>query len=491
MAGMPAAGQPPLCGLRSGAGRVAGRPPAGGGCRDRRQDERAEFTLEGYTTNLLFGTTRNPVDTRLTPGGSSGGARARVAPASDRWRSAPMARLDSPARQSHGLVGLKTSIGRVAPAPACPQILLDLETIGPIARTVEDVALAMAVIGGATCSTAARRPRRWTEARRAAALALRTPLRRRAVDPAILASTDAAAAPSRRWASTSDEGPLPFDITPVVEMWPVLGQVVRRTSPDCSRAGTTRSVTHACAGRGGPRHSGDPLPRRDRVARRLPAHRHSHFHGRRLDHDAIGGGAAVAADDPFPPVIDGQSVGPRGHAVFTAWVNACGHPALALPSSPSPAGLPIGFQLVGPLGADDLLLELGARSRRRSLGGIAGRRLSKASGESDPGFADACMRTVSVGAGRRLDHAAPGSRRDDVAGAQRRAPRACCSPTAAAPADRRVDGADAVERDPAVDVHFAAHRGVVGDLGGGAPLPTTSPALTCESASFHSAGASR
>ena len=38
-----------------------------------------EFTLQGYTDNLLFGPTRNPWDPRLTPGGSSGGAVASVA----------------------------------------------------------------------------------------------------------------------------------------------------------------------------------------------------------------------------------------------------------------------------------------------------------------------------------------------------------------------------------------------------------------------------
>ena len=63
-------------------------------------------------------------------------------------------------------------------------------------------------------------------------------------------------------------------------------------------------------------------------------------------------------------MIDGQPVGPRGHAVFTAWVNASGHPALALPSAPSACGLPIGFQLVADFGQDDLLLDLGRRYER-------------------------------------------------------------------------------------------------------------------------------
>jgi aspartyl-tRNA(Asn)/glutamyl-tRNA(Gln) amidotransferase subunit A len=38
-----------------------------------------EFTLQGYTDNLLFGPTRNPWNAALTPGGSSGGAVASVA----------------------------------------------------------------------------------------------------------------------------------------------------------------------------------------------------------------------------------------------------------------------------------------------------------------------------------------------------------------------------------------------------------------------------
>jgi aspartyl-tRNA(Asn)/glutamyl-tRNA(Gln) amidotransferase subunit A len=260
-----------------------------------------------------------------------------------------------------GLVGLKTSIGRVARGPSLPQILLDLETIGPIARTVEDVALAMQVIGGADVLD--RRSLGLGDGRKRG-----TPLRLRyvrrfgdaPVDPAILASTDAAARALAALGMAVDEGPLPFDIAPVVDMWPVLGQVgaayVAGLFPGRDDEIGPRLRAQAEAGRA------IPATRYLDVIESLDAFRRT-VTAAFADVDLIMTPSAAAlpwpADDPFPTVIDGQSVGPRGHAVFTAWVNACGHPALALPSAPSPAGLPIGFQLVGPLGADDLLLELG------------------------------------------------------------------------------------------------------------------------------------
>ena len=66
------------------------------------------------------------------------------------------------------------------------------------------------------------------------------------------------------------------------------------------------------------------------------------------------------AEEAYTPVIDGRKVGPRGHAIYTGWVNAAGLPALALPLGFSSGGLPVGGQFVGRHGADADLLAFGA-----------------------------------------------------------------------------------------------------------------------------------
>jgi aspartyl-tRNA(Asn)/glutamyl-tRNA(Gln) amidotransferase subunit A len=108
-----------------------------------------EFTLQGYTHNALFGTTGNPWDPRLTPGGSSGGAVAAVAAG-----LGPLAigtdgggSIRRPAGHA-GLVGLKPSMGRVARANGLPAILHDFEVVGPMARTTADAALLFSAIAG-------------------------------------------------------------------------------------------------------------------------------------------------------------------------------------------------------------------------------------------------------------------------------------------------------------------------------------------------------
>ena len=118
-----------------------------------------EFTLQGYTDNVLFGPTRNPWNLALTPGGSSGGAVTAVAAG-----LGPVAigtdgggSIRRPASHT-GLLGLKPSRGRVPRTNSFPAILLDFESVGPIARSVADVKLVMDIIAPSDPNDSASMP---------------------------------------------------------------------------------------------------------------------------------------------------------------------------------------------------------------------------------------------------------------------------------------------------------------------------------------------
>ncbi|UFS60020.1 amidase [Subtercola endophyticus] len=100
-----------------------------------------EFGLPSYTENLVAPPARNPYDTDLGPGGSSGGAAVAVAagllpfaPGSDGGGS-----IRIPAAAT-GLVGLKPTRGLI-PASSGIGTLAGLGVGGPLARTVADAAL--------------------------------------------------------------------------------------------------------------------------------------------------------------------------------------------------------------------------------------------------------------------------------------------------------------------------------------------------------------
>jgi amidase len=100
-----------------------------------------EFGAGAQTFNDVFGTTTNPFNTSLTPGGSSGGSAAALA-AGQVWLATGSdlgGSLRIPASYA-SVVGLRPSPGRVAHGPSpLPFGLLSVE--GPMARTVGDVAL--------------------------------------------------------------------------------------------------------------------------------------------------------------------------------------------------------------------------------------------------------------------------------------------------------------------------------------------------------------
>lgn len=112
------------------------------------------FSIRWFTDNELYGQTLNPLDPRLTPGGSSGGAAAAVAAG-----ICPLAHGNDyggsvryPA-YACGIAGLRPSFGRVPAyietAPKERPMTAQLMSVqGPLARKVRDVRAGLAAMAG-------------------------------------------------------------------------------------------------------------------------------------------------------------------------------------------------------------------------------------------------------------------------------------------------------------------------------------------------------
>jgi amidase len=107
-----------------------------------------EFGAGSQTFNAVFGSTPNPYDLTKTCGGSSGGGA--VALASGMIAIADGTDLGGSLRNPASfcnLVGIRPSVGRV---PSWPESLgwYTMSVPGPMARTVQDLALAMSAMSG-------------------------------------------------------------------------------------------------------------------------------------------------------------------------------------------------------------------------------------------------------------------------------------------------------------------------------------------------------
>lgn len=338
-----------------------------------------ELALHGMTDNALFGATRNPWNTALTPGGSSGGAAAAVAAG-----IAPLAlatdgggSIRRPCAHT-GCVGLKPSTGRVPRSDGFPVFLHDFEVAGPIARSVDDLVLAMHEIApwSARDSRSAgfeHLPFTVPPTIAPARIALLDALGNAPVD------VDTAEAAQDAWEALGGCGHHRVVLAPAQRAMLVqaIAAINDRAWPVLSQSGLAWLMATRFEGREG------ELP--DALAELLAQGR------RRSGADMMDALAAIrhlrdvlallmqdidclllpsAASQPWPArqthpaLINGQAVGPRGHAIFTSFVNAAGLPALALPAGLGATGMPLGIQLVGRHGADGWLCALGRQFER-------------------------------------------------------------------------------------------------------------------------------
>ena len=314
----------------------------------------SEFTLgRGTVSTALFGTTRNPWDPSKTTGASSGGAAAAVASG---MGSAALGTdgggsIRRPA--SHcGLVGLKPGTGRVARRDGLPVILHDCEVIGPLGRTVADAALLYHAIAGEDAadrlSWAYRGAQPVAPARR---LRIRTVARfgDHPVDPEVAARCAEAAARLASLGHSVEPGPAPFEIALHEQHWPVISAAgMAWLLRDRDWQGRVSAYHADLAERGAKLSAGDYIAALA-AFRRLAAQLGAFFQ----TYDLLMTPAAGAL--PWTA----EHAGPAHERVFTGFVNAAGLPAIVLPAEPN-AGLPIGFQLVAPFGAESLLLSIGA-----------------------------------------------------------------------------------------------------------------------------------
>ncbi|WP_396431342.1 amidase [Limnohabitans sp.] len=327
----------------------------------------SEFALEGYTDNPVFGPTGNPWAPALTPGGSSGGAVSAVASG-----MGPLAigqdgggSIRRPACHA-GVVGLKPSLSAWPREHTLPSLLLDFEVIGPIGRTVSDVQMMFRALRGPAdvdrssmaaawaaqrCGEQAGKPMKVLYVERLGAAPL---------DPEVAASVRQAVTQLQRLGHNVQEAELPLDLAFFNQAWPQIGQIglahLFERHPELQAQASDKFKVLAEMGRAVPAQRLWEILEQVRALRQQSARLFSEW-----DLVVMPSAAALPwpATQPYPSHIDGQEVGPRGHAIYTGWVNAAGLPALALPTGFSASGCPIGMQIVAGYGGDEQLLQLG------------------------------------------------------------------------------------------------------------------------------------
>lgn len=311
----------------------------------------SEYGWSASTVSRVTGPTRNPWAPGRSAGGSSGGSAAAVAAglctAALGTDGAGSIRIPA---AFCGVVGYKPSFGRVPYVPPCADRLAHA---GPLARSVADVAELMAVLAGPHPGDPDSAPGPGASLRGTAA-ALRIGWMEFPRTSAEIRKVT-----ERAWPALAAQGHrVEFIDVPFDDPYPALVDILAAgeaaaTAPadeDKHDPGRLRLVRY------GRTVSGAALMRAEEARLALRTRLRSVMD--RYDLLAM-------ATVPVEPFSVGAIAPPWAEADELQWLawtpatypfNMTGQPALSVPVGLSPAGLPVGLQLVGPLGGDDLVL---------------------------------------------------------------------------------------------------------------------------------------
>lgn len=324
-----------------------------------------EWGTGSHTFNPVYGLTRNPWNRDHSAGGSSGGAAAALAA-----RMLPIAdgsdlggSLRNPAA-FNGVVGLRPTVGTVPNPDSRGHSLSRFGIEGPMGRTVADTALVLSVLAGPHPLDAISRP----------------------IDPAIFAAPLEAATDARIGWIGDAGGAFAVDPEPMALARAAADALGPATELDLSLPGAerifrvVRGVSYRMLADGfapeqiarmkqtvqdnmayGRTITGDDLVEVDRLRRTLHHHVHDVF--RALDVLALPTTqvAPFPADQEYPTEVAGQTMDD-----YLDWMMSCcvitatGCPAISIPAGFTTAGLPVGLQLVAPVGGERRLLEIAA-----------------------------------------------------------------------------------------------------------------------------------
>ncbi|WP_170366246.1 amidase [Ruegeria arenilitoris] len=328
-----------------------------------------EFGLGSHTFNPVYGATRNPYDPARSCGGSSGGAAVALATGMVALAdgSDMMGSLRNPAAWNN-VYGFRPSWGRVPSEPQGDLFLHQLSTLGPMARSPQDIGLLLDVISGPDPRQPLSVPCEPV-----------TPLSVESLDgmrigwlgdwggafpteEGILTQCSNELAIFEGLGATVEDVPPPFDAERLWNSWITLRSwsVAASLLPLADRKDALKDTAQWELERGlaltAMEVHAASVTRSDWYRRAVELF---------AEYDALVLPAAQVwpfpVDQPYPRSIGGVAMDTyhRWMQVVTP-VSLIGLPCLSIPAGFGPGGLPMGMQLFGPRGSDAQLLALGA-----------------------------------------------------------------------------------------------------------------------------------